>query len=204
LSVGSEIHKGRFLHHELVQPRKFKNGVDCLSPDPGFTPIQYELLALCYLATSVRRGRWLIPALHCVIDLEVGDHDDPQSFNLVAWDNAIATLLSELVIPPNPNLILLRSNFFKDDLALQQVAHGELTLVATGDAMAGIGAVQDALNFLASSQSQPSLSIDLGGNRGFFGPRTKNAIVAFQKWKNLPETGKMDSATLLILDGLVA
>jgi Putative peptidoglycan binding domain len=196
------IHKGRFLHHELVQPRKPKNGIDSESPDPGFTLIQYELLALCYLAASLRRGRWLIPAFHCVLDLQVGDHDDPQRFDLVAWDNVIKTLLTELVSNPTPSSSLLRSKFFKDDLALQSVARGELTLVATGDIVKGIGPVQDALNFLASSQ--PELAIELGGNRGFFGPRTKTAIAKFQKQHNLPETGKVDPATLLILDGIVA
>jgi hypothetical protein len=204
LSVGSSIHKGRFLHHELVQPRKLKNGIDSLSPDPGFTPVQYELLALCYLAASLRRGSWLIPAFHCVLDLEVGDHDDPQNFDLVAWDKAIAALISELTNPHNPSPTPLRSNLFKDDPVLGKVARGELILVATGDLVAGIGAVQDALNLLASSQAQPELGIELGGNRGFFGPRTKTAIAAFQQLHNLPETGKVDAATLLMLDDLVA
>jgi Putative peptidoglycan binding domain len=202
LSVETPIHKGRFLHHEMVQPRKLKNGIDALSPDPGFTPIQYELLALCYLAASLRRGSWLIPAFHCVLDLEVGDHDDPQRFDLLLWDNAIESLLSELTSNPDPLPSPLRSNLFKNDPVLQKVARGELTLVATGDRVAGIGAVQDALNLLADSQ--PELGIELGGNRGFFGPRTKTAIAAFQKLHSLPETGKVDSATLLILDGIVA
>jgi Putative peptidoglycan binding domain len=197
----SNLHIGLFLHHELVQPRHKINGIDVESPDPGFTPIQYELLALCYLAASLRRGKWLIPAFHCVIDLEVGDHDDPQRFDLVMWDNAIATILGEFSNSPNP--ILLRSNLLKNDPTLQQVAGGGLILVATGGVVAGIGAVQDALNFLASSQSRPDFAIDLGGNRGFFGPRTKKAIIAFQKQQNLSQTGNIDSVTLLTLDGLL-
>ncbi len=201
-SAGSVIHKGRFLHHEMVQPRKTKNGIDVLSPDPGFTPIQYELLAFCYLAASLRRNRWLIPAFHCVLDLEVGDHDDPQRFDLLAWDKAISILLSELAITPTANTNLLRSNLLKSDPALQKVARGELTLVASGGVVAGIGAVQDALNSLATSQ--PNLSIDLGGNRGFFGSRTKASITIFQEQNGLPKNGKVDSKTLLILDGLVA
>jgi hypothetical protein len=202
-SVDSVIHKGRFLHHELVQPRKSGITPDSESPDPGFTPIQYELLAVCYLAASVRRGSWLIPAFHCVIDLfEDGGHDDPQRFDLNVWDNVIASLLSRLAKKPNPILTPLRSNFFKNDPVLQKVARGELTLVATGGLVAGIAAVQDALNSLASSQ--PGLGINLGGNRGSFGPRTKTAITLFQKLHSLPETGKVDSATLLILDGVVA
>lgn len=202
-SVDSVIHKGRFLHHELVQPRKPGITPDSRSPDPGFTPVQYELLAICYLAASLRRGSWLIPAFHCVIDLfEDGGHDDPQRFDLATWDNSIMALLSELTTSPNPNPVPLRSDLLKNDLALQQVARGELTLVATGGAVAGIGAVQDALNSLASAH--PQLTINLGGNRGFFGPRTKTAISAFQKLRNLPQTGKIDSVTLLALDGMVA
>jgi hypothetical protein len=158
-----DIHKGRFLHHEMTQPRKFSNGYHSLAPDPGFTTIQYELLALCYFAASLRRGRWLIPAFHCVLDLEIIDaHDDPQHFDLVTWDNAIATILGELANNTIPSL--LRSNLFKNDQALQQVASGGLILVSTGSVVAGIGAVQDALNFLASSQSQPDFAINLGGN----------------------------------------
>jgi hypothetical protein len=194
--------KGLFLHHELIQPRITIDGIDAKSPDPGFTPIQYELLALCYLSASLRRGKWLIPAFHCVLDLEIlNAHDDPQHFDLVMWDNAIATILGEFTNNPSSNL--LRSNLFKNDLALQQVASGGLILVSTGGVVAGIGAVQDALNFLASSQSRPDFAIDLGGNRGFFGPRTKKAIIAFQKQQNLSQTGNIDSVTLLTLDGLL-
>ena len=204
--VGSDnplIHKGRFLHHELVQPRLPKGSVaDADSPNPGFTPIQYELLALCYLAASLRRGSWLIPALHCVLDLDQGDHDDPQHFDLGSWDAAISGLIKEMSAKPVPNPISLRSKLLKDDPALQKVANGKLTLVATGDIVPGIGLVQDAINLLAASQSE--LGIDLGGNRGIFGPRTKAAVAAFQKHHNLPETGKVDAATLLFLDGLVA
>jgi Putative peptidoglycan binding domain len=197
-----DIHKGRFLHHEMTQPRKFSNGYHSLAPDQGFTTLQYELLALCYCAASLRRGRWLIPAFHCVLDLEIPDaHDDPQHFDLVMWDNAIATILGEFSNSPNP--ILLRSNLFKNDPVLKQVANGGLVLVATGGVVAGIGAVQDALNFLASSQSRPDFAIDLGGNRGSFGPKTKKAIIAFQKQQNLSQTGNIDSVTLLALDGLL-
>ena len=61
--------KGLFLHHELVQPRikgAFRSAA--VGPEPGFTTPQMERLALCYLAASLRRGTWLIPAFHCVLD----------------------------------------------------------------------------------------------------------------------------------------
>lgn len=194
------IHKGRFLHHELVQPRKGPGNSDADSPDPGFTPVQYEMLALCYLAASLRRGRWLIPAFHCVLDLGVGDHDDPQRFDLGQWDAALATLLtavrgtSRLAAPP-----ALKSSVLRDDPVLQQVARGELTLVRRGDQKNAIGLVQDGLNLL--SASNPALGIPLGGNRGTFGPRTEAAVRALQDQHGLPETGKVDAATLLALDG---
>jgi hypothetical protein len=86
--------RGLFLHHELVQPRMGPGASDPDSPDPGFTPLQYERLALQYLLASVRRGSWMIPAFHCVLDLHVGDHDDPQHFDLAAWGNALVAIRS--------------------------------------------------------------------------------------------------------------
>lgn len=88
------IFRGYFLHHEMIQPRLGHGNSDIESPQPGFTPAQYERLALQYLIASVRRGSWMIPAFHCVLDLHIGDHDDPQRFDLPAWDSALANLLT--------------------------------------------------------------------------------------------------------------
>lgn len=89
--------KGLFLHHELIQPRRIVGGSDADAPMPGFTPEQYTALALCYVAASVRRGQWLVPTFHCVLDLVIsGGHDDPQNFDLGAWDTALGTLLGVL------------------------------------------------------------------------------------------------------------
>jgi hypothetical protein len=88
------VFKGYFLHHELIQPRMGQGSSDIESPDPGFTPAQYERLALQYLIASVRRGSWMIPGFHCVLDLGFGDHDDPQRFDLPAWGAAIAKVLA--------------------------------------------------------------------------------------------------------------
>lgn len=84
--------RGLFLHHELVQPRMGPGDNDAESPDPGFTPMQYQRLALQYLLASVRRGSWMIPAFHGVLDLRVGDHDDPQRFDLAAWGSALEAM----------------------------------------------------------------------------------------------------------------
>lgn len=83
--------RGLFLHHELVQPRlKNTHDIDEFSPTPGFTPGQYERLAVCYYAAAVRGGTFLIPAFHCVMDLGIKNgHDDPQKFDLDAWGVAL-------------------------------------------------------------------------------------------------------------------
>jgi hypothetical protein len=89
----TEALTGLFLHHELVQPRLNNMnpaGIDEFSPTPGFTPVQYERLAVCYYATAVRSGTFLIPLFHCVLDLDIsGGHDDPQKFDLNAWGLAL-------------------------------------------------------------------------------------------------------------------
>jgi hypothetical protein len=89
-------YRGLFLHHELVQPRMGPGKSDIDSPNPGFTSAQYSRLALQYVIASVRRGSWMIPAFHCVLDLHVGDHDDPQHFDLAAWGNALEQTIAEV------------------------------------------------------------------------------------------------------------
>ena len=93
---------GLFLHVELVQPRNSVpgggKGNDGLAPDPGFTPAQYERLALLYLAASVRKGTWLIPAFHAVLDTGFANgHDDPQNFSLAQWSAALADLHASIL-----------------------------------------------------------------------------------------------------------
>ncbi|MGB8509067.1 MAG: hypothetical protein WCD76_11840, partial [Pyrinomonadaceae bacterium] len=61
--------RGLFLGVESIQPRHLDaHGSDAVSPDPGFTDAQLDRLALVYVAASVRRGEWLIPGFHAVID----------------------------------------------------------------------------------------------------------------------------------------
>lgn len=88
--------RGLFLHHELVQPRMGPGSSDVESPAPGFTPAQYERLALQYVIAGVRRGAWMVPTFHCVLDIGVGDHDDPQHFKLADWDAALGTILADV------------------------------------------------------------------------------------------------------------
>jgi hypothetical protein len=105
--------KGLLLHTELIQPRRcdperrqccHQNSKgdevcnDAIAPQPGYSEAQLDRLALLYVAASTRRGRWLIPAFHGVVDDEFGDraHDDPQHFDLRMWANRLQVLLHQL------------------------------------------------------------------------------------------------------------
>jgi hypothetical protein len=99
-NFGSAL-KGLFLHTELIQPRrrdpKFGRGNDYLAPQPGFTPAQYDALALVYTVASVRAGFWMIPAFHAVLDEGIRNkHDDPQNFELDAFAGSLGRLIDEL------------------------------------------------------------------------------------------------------------
>jgi hypothetical protein len=94
--------KGLYLHVELVQPRRSdpqgKPNNDAVAPVPGFTDAQLERLALVYVAASVRRGAWLIPAFHAAIDVGIPDaHDDPQNFDTPRWADHLRALLKAIV-----------------------------------------------------------------------------------------------------------
>jgi hypothetical protein len=92
--------QGRYLHHELVQPRLADPGKknDAVAPVPGFTIAQYNRLALLYVVASFRAKRWLIPGFHCVIDQPFGNkaHDDPQNFDLARFETSFEELLNTL------------------------------------------------------------------------------------------------------------
>jgi hypothetical protein len=93
--------KGLFLHNELNQVRLNEPsgppGNFSRAPVPGFTAAQYDRLALLYILASVRGGRWLIPGFHAVIDSGIPDaHDDPQNFDMAAWEAALVRRTAEL------------------------------------------------------------------------------------------------------------
>ncbi|WP_374590102.1 hypothetical protein [Novosphingobium sp.] len=82
--------RGRFVHIETVQPRRFLPGAttraETHGPKPGFTREQYRMLAALYVYVSARAGRWLIPAQHNTVDSTIPQaHDDPQNFDLKAF-----------------------------------------------------------------------------------------------------------------------
>jgi hypothetical protein len=96
-----EAGKGLQLHVELIQPRRSdptrapQN--DAIAPLPGFTEAQLDRLALLYVAASIRRGEWLIPAFHAAVDAGIPDaHDDPQNFDLKLWVERLGILLKEI------------------------------------------------------------------------------------------------------------
>jgi hypothetical protein len=93
--------KGLFLHNELNQVRlndpAGRPGNFDRAPVPGFTAAQYDRLALLYILASVRGGRWMIPGFHAVIDSGIPDaHDDPQHFDMGAWEAALVRRTREL------------------------------------------------------------------------------------------------------------
>lgn len=97
--------KGMFIHVENVQPRRrdpqnSSPNNDNLAPMPGFTAAQYQKLALFYVAASRRAGTWMIPAYHAVLDAGIGDHDDPQNFDLSAFDSAVAEAVAAISVQP--------------------------------------------------------------------------------------------------------
>jgi len=105
--------RGRFLHIENVQLRTVlakkgqntritegeKKG-DCINnfkaETPGLTQVQYERLALVYIAASHRAGQWLIPAYHLAVDDGLNAHDDPQNFDLNDFGSKICGHLAAL------------------------------------------------------------------------------------------------------------
>jgi hypothetical protein len=90
--------KGLFVHTEMIQPRRAgAGGGDGHSPDPAFTPAQYDRLALDYTVVSVRAGHWLIPAFHAALDADIRNgHDDPLNFKVDSFADSIDRLMEKL------------------------------------------------------------------------------------------------------------
>lgn len=90
---------GSFIHIEVVQPRIADPGKknDAIAIMPGFTDAQYQRLALLYLIASFRKGDWLVPTFHAVIDNGIKDgHDDPQNFEINKFDRTLSNLYHQL------------------------------------------------------------------------------------------------------------
>lgn len=90
--------RGRFVHIETVQPRRFLPGSTSRglteAPRPGFTKAQYRMLAALYVYVSARAGKWLIPGQHNTIDSTIPDaHDDPQNFDMKQFGKELEKLV---------------------------------------------------------------------------------------------------------------
>jgi len=90
--------RGRFVHIETVQPRRYLPGYSDRShtygPKPAFSRAQYRMLAALYVYASARAGHWLTPAFHATVDAGIPDaHDDPQNFNLRRFAKDLKVLL---------------------------------------------------------------------------------------------------------------
>ena len=92
--------RGRFVHIETVQPRRFLPGATSRGqtegPVPGFSKAQYRMLAALYVYVSARAGHWLIPAQHNTVDAGIKDaHDDPQNFELKQFAGELEKLVNQ-------------------------------------------------------------------------------------------------------------
>ena len=92
--------RGRMVHIETVQPRRFLPGAtsrgQTYGPKPGFTKEQYRMLAALYVYASARAGFWLIPAQHNTVDSGIPDaHDDPQNFELKQFAKELEKLVGK-------------------------------------------------------------------------------------------------------------
>jgi hypothetical protein len=142
--------KGLFVHIEMIQPRRAgAGGGDGHSPDPAFTPAQYDRLALLYTIVSVRAGRWLIPAFHAALDADIPNgHDDPLNFKVDSFADSIDRLMEQLqgagqsqasnattATDAQPNAPAATSGGFWVD-AMWATPHKSLTAAATASAAA--------------------------------------------------------------------
>jgi hypothetical protein len=101
--------RGLFLHVENVQlrapeaasacPGQGVKGNDRIAQKPGLSAVQMKRLALLYVAASARKREWLIPAFHASVDDGVGDHDDPQNFDVGQWAVEICNVLAAVGAP---------------------------------------------------------------------------------------------------------
>jgi hypothetical protein len=96
--------KGLFPHVELIQRRRAASGHgrhnDAQSPNPAFTPAQYDRLALLYVIASVRSQHWLIPAYHASLDADIPNgHDDPLNFDPESFAESIEAVVKKLQPP---------------------------------------------------------------------------------------------------------
>jgi hypothetical protein len=83
----------------MIQPRRSAGHGrnDAQTPDPSFTAVQYERLALLYIIASVRAEHWLIPAFHAAIDGHIPNgHDDPLNFDIDSFATGLEWVMERI------------------------------------------------------------------------------------------------------------
>jgi len=109
--VDASVKKNLFVGIENVQPRVGDPAIaapgkklnDRVAPNPGFSDAQYERLALLYVVASTRRGHWLVPATHAVVDWYYLDgHDDPQNFEPARFCKKVLAIVAAIADPQPP------------------------------------------------------------------------------------------------------
>jgi hypothetical protein len=169
--------KGLFLHVELIQPRRSEAGRgwrnDAQSPNPGFTAVQYDRLALLYVIASVRAEHWLIPAFHAAIDSGIRNgHDDPLHFDVGSFAAGLGRLMDEL----DGGMAIAAAN---SDASRTRVPWGEIdstsepnssvTTSANAVTMPSVAA-RDATGEAAPGAERPTEN----GQTGRTGPKTES------------------------------
>ena len=102
---------------------------------------------------------------------------------------------------PTPETIRLGSKLFSGNAALEAVADETLELTNSSQRREEVGLVQDALILLAGLGG--NYQVDLGSSRqfrGFYGPKTRDAVMNFERDFHLTTNGIVDAETLIALD----
>lgn len=111
--------------------------------------------------------------------------------------------------PPAPLAVAaapLKHSKLANDGVLQRIAAGDgHYLHATSGRVDGVGALQDALNHLGAKYSECRVELGVDNRfRGFFGPKTEQAVERFQVSHGLKPDGLVGRDTLRALDAALA
>lgn len=99
----------------------------------------------------------------------------------------------------------LTSPLLEGDETIRLIAVGEKpALHKSGSSANGVAVVQDALNGLSESHPEFAIVFDNPSQKGVFGDRTEQAIMAFQKFADINPDGSLNRQTVLALDKVLS
>jgi N-acetylmuramoyl-L-alanine amidase len=102
---------------------------------------------------------------------------------------------------PMPASRRLRSRLLSGNAKLEAVASEHIELTNSSQQREEVGLVQDALNVLAGLGGNYRVDVGpIGEFRGFYGPKTRDAVQRFERDFHLTVNGIVDAETLLALD----